>query len=304
LLRYVQIKLTKENEMKTFLIRYQVVLFFLLTLFIGYLPWWGLGTIGFFAGGMTLAGLIIVAIASGRKGLGEVLRRYSKWRVNWRWYALAMGVPALVSAAAVGINVLLGGQMPGFGLFRTTPTLLLYFILALFFPWNGPVGEELFGLRGYAQPQLQKTMRPLFAALIVGTFFGAWHFPEFFRPGSSQHAIGFALYPVFILVEIAHSSFQAWIYNRSGGSSLVGGTLVHASYNFWSSVILIPAFSSTAELANLSSSMDRQLIVIWFAIMIITGAIVIVATKGRLGLKPQAVPDGRQPGIVEPLAAA
>lgn len=289
--------------MKAFLIRYQVVLFFLLTLFIGYLPWWGFGTIGFFPGGMTLAGLIIVGLASGGKGLKEVLRRYLKWRVNWRWYALAMSVPVLVSAAAVGINLLLGGQMPTFGLFRSTPALLLYFILALFFPWNGPVGEEFFGLRGYAQPQLQKMIRPVFAALIVGTFFGAWHFPEFFRSGSSQYAIGFALFPVFILTEIAHSSFQAWIFNRSGGSSLVGGTLVHASYNFWSSVILIPAFSSTAELANLSSSMDRQLLVIWMVVMILTGVMVIILSKGRLGLRPEGVPAGSQPGVAEPLAA-
>jgi len=274
------------NRMKTFIRRYQIGLFFLLTLFIGYYPWWGFGIMGFFPGGMSFAGVIIVALTGGWKELKEVLLRWLKWRVNWHWYAAALLVPALVSFIAVGVHIILGGKMPSFGLFRTTPVLLLFFILALFDPSNGPVGEELFGLRGYAQPELQKKMRPVFAALIVGAFFGAWHFPEFFRSGSSQYAIGFALYPVFILTEIAHSAFQAWIYNRSGGSSLVGGTLVHASFNFWSSVILIPAFSSTAELANLSSIMDRQLVVVWMVIMILTGSAFVIATKGQLGMKP------------------
>ncbi len=288
--------------MKTFVQRYQIVLFFLLTLLIGYYPWWGFGIIGFFPGGMTLAGLVIVAIAGGRKGLMEILRRWLKWRVNWRWYAAALFVPALISSAAVGANLLLGGRIPSLGLFHTTPNLLLFFILALFDPSNGPVGEELFGLRGYAQPQLQKTMRPVFAALIVGTFFGAWHFPEFFRPGSTQYAIGFALYPVFILTEIAHSSFQAWVYNRSGGSSFVGGTLVHASYNFWASVILIPIFNSAAELANMSSIMDRQLVIIWMTMMVFTGAGFIIATKGRLGA-PRGVEQSASIPTAEPLRA-
>lgn len=271
--------------MKTFIQRYQIVLFFLLTLLIGYYPWWGFGVIGFFPGGMTIAGLIVVALAGGRKGIWEVARRWLKWRVNWKWYALALLVPAMVSGLAVAVHLSLGGAMPAFSLFNIAPGLLLFFIVSLFNPMNGPVGEELFGLRGYAQPELQKRMRPLYAVIIVGAFFGAWHFPEFFRPGSSQYSIGFGLYPVFILAEIAHSSFQAWIFNRSGGSSFVGGTLVHASFNFWSAVILVPAFTSTESLANIAA-FDKQLVIILLVMMIVLGALVIAATKGRLGVKP------------------
>src|SRR5512135_3145389 len=104
--------------MKTFVQRYQIVLFFLLTLLIGYYPWWGFGVIGFFPGGMTIAGLIVVALAGGRKGIWEVARRWLKWRVNWKWYALALLVPAMVSGLAVAVHLSLGGAMPAFSLFN------------------------------------------------------------------------------------------------------------------------------------------------------------------------------------------
>jgi hypothetical protein len=70
---------------------------------------------------------------------------------------------------------------------------------------------------------------------------------------------------------------------------------VHASYNFWASAILIPAFSSKAELANLSTVMDRQLIVVWMVIMILAGFGLVIATQGQLGEKRDAAVRSRLP---------
>ncbi|WP_190258876.1 CPBP family intramembrane glutamic endopeptidase [Pelotomaculum schinkii] len=56
-------------------------------------------------------------------------------------------------------------------------TIPVSFIWAMFF--NGSLGEEA-GWRGFALPRLQQRFSPLVASLILGFFWGAFHWIFFF----------------------------------------------------------------------------------------------------------------------------
>src|SRR5438094_6237456 len=95
----------------------------------------------FLGTGPLLASLIVTAIASGRAGLKELGARMIRWRVGWRWYAAALGIPLGVAVVTTALSVVLGAptnplaQLPPFDLF-------FVFALRLINPLDGPMGEE------------------------------------------------------------------------------------------------------------------------------------------------------------------
>jgi hypothetical protein len=81
---------------------------------LGALPW---GTC--FNAGAFIAALIVAYVSDGLAGLKQIGVRLIRWRVNWIWYILALGVPLLVNAATTGLTVATGapalkaGSTPG-----------------------------------------------------------------------------------------------------------------------------------------------------------------------------------------------
>ena len=85
--------------------RHPLVAFFVLT----YALTWGVLPLGIFgATGPLLAALIMIAITEGRAGLRALGSQMSRWRVGWRWYAVAIGLPLAVFRFIVALNVALG----------------------------------------------------------------------------------------------------------------------------------------------------------------------------------------------------
>src|ERR687889_494053 len=80
------------------------------------LSWWPLA---FYAAGLSpspiisfgpfLAALVVLAATQGKTGVVGLLRRIVRWRVGFRWYAVALGFPVVISGAAAALNVLLFG---------------------------------------------------------------------------------------------------------------------------------------------------------------------------------------------------
>jgi hypothetical protein len=82
--------------MKSQLKRHEIPIFFVLTLLIGWFPWYtGRGSIIIVA--PTLAGLIVAALAGGKDGILAVLRRMVRWRAPGRWYVVILLFPVLTS---------------------------------------------------------------------------------------------------------------------------------------------------------------------------------------------------------------
>lgn len=84
--------------------------------------------------GPALAAIVVVAIVGGKAGLKDLLGRVLRWRVGIGWYALALGLPAVLALAAVGLHLLLGAPA-GVRLGRLSGLEPILFVLV--------VGEEL-----------------------------------------------------------------------------------------------------------------------------------------------------------------
>ena len=58
----------------------------------------------------TFAALVVTAITDGKAGVKDLLRRVVLWRVGFRWYVVAIGLPILLGLIAMSLNSLLTGE--------------------------------------------------------------------------------------------------------------------------------------------------------------------------------------------------
>lgn len=217
------------EKLKVFVEKYQIYLFFFFSILIGYWPWILLGKAQWFIYGMPMTGLAITAITKGKEGIIKQLRAAINIRAEKKYYLGILLVLTTINFLTLLFAYILYSDVPSLLMIRTQPHLLSVFLLVVLL--GGPILEEIFGLRGYALPYLLKTKSPLLSSIIVGTFFGAWHLIEFFRPGSSQFAIGLQFYPLFILTEIGLSVMMTWFYIKSGKNLFLGGIFFHWMMN-------------------------------------------------------------------------
>jgi membrane protease YdiL (CAAX protease family) len=173
-----------------------------------------------------LTAFIASSAFSGRRGIRSLLQPITNWRVSWIWYAFAVLFwPALTLAGNL-LAVLLNIPVPEAPKLPDAPIFLVIpvsFAWAFFF--NGTIGEEG-GWRGFALPRLQSRFSPLVASIILGFFWGAFHWSGFFigyrgNPGSFWIRLG----------DIALAIIFTWLYNRLKGKSLLPLLLLHASMN-------------------------------------------------------------------------
>ena len=100
---------TPTNGFRAFVRRRELVIFFVLS----YLIAWSTLPFGsFLAFAPIVSAIVVVAIAEGLPGLARLGRRVIRWRVNWIWYAAAIGLPLLVHAVAIGLNMAAGAPAP------------------------------------------------------------------------------------------------------------------------------------------------------------------------------------------------
>ena len=260
-------------------IRKQSLLFFIvLTLLISWLPWLSGGQ-GFFVFGPSIAGVITIALVSGKEGLRELIQRALKWKVGWKWWFVALFLPALLTLIALGINLMMGATLPPFSFIKTEWYWLpIFFLITII---GGPLGEE-FGWRGFMLPHLQRKMTPWQASLLIGLAWGLWHLPQFFNPEAVHYELGLARLPLYVLAEMGLATLMTWVYNKTKGSLLLGGLIYHNADNFWGVVLLTSATMSSA-FAGQSTGVDLQF---WTISVIVTtlGALLIcLITRGRLG---------------------
>ena len=198
------------NGFRGFVRRYELVIFFALTYLIAWatLP---VGTFGAYA--PIVSAVVVVLIAEGLPGLARIGRRLIQWRVNWIWYAAAIGLPLLVHAVAIGLNMAAGAPGPSGAQFQPWYAVLLLFGLRMVNFTDGPLGEEP-AWRGFAQPRLQSKWSPLASAALLGVLITGWHMPLVFMP---QFDLGLPDIASTVVVTF----WYAWLFNRTGGSVLL-----------------------------------------------------------------------------------
>lgn len=166
----------------------------------------------------------------GKDEMATLFKRFFIWRVNWKWYLIALFLlPALQFA-----SVLLTSWLVRVSVDYSHPMIrdvvpLDAPLLVLVVPWMLfeilTNGEEM-GWRGYVLPRLQAKYNALTSSPIVGVIWGAWHLPKFLGAGMS----GEKSFVWFVVAHLALAILYTWLYNSTRGSLLLV-TLFHASGN-------------------------------------------------------------------------
>lgn len=217
--------------------------------------------------GPIFSAFLITALVDGRSGLRRWVGRLWRWRVNWRWYALALaGVPAVL---ILGGAVFSGGvvQAPSIAALTVlVPGLMLQMITT-------GLAEEP-GWRDFALPRLQGRMKPVAASFVLGPLWALWHMPLFLTEWGGYPDAGWAHVAYFIGFCIAFNVVMSWVFNRTN-QSLPISMLLHVGVNNTSS-ILFPDMFPTMTLETHSLML--------LVVSAIAAIAISVATRGRLGL--------------------
>jgi membrane protease YdiL (CAAX protease family) len=169
----------------------------------------------------SMAALWLTARREGSAGVRALVEPVLRWRVEARWYLLAVGyIPAIKLTAAL-IHRLAAGAWPPFG---REPLYLIPLAIAVSTPFQA--GEEI-GWRGYALPRLAARLGLARASVLLGVVWAAWHLPQFFIAQADTYRQSFVAY---LLQVTALSVAMAWLYARTGGSLLLV-MLMHAAVN-------------------------------------------------------------------------
>ena len=187
-------------------------------------PYWPVPMNSF---GPILAAPLVLWLTAGTAELRRWGRRILRFRAPWRIYAAAAVPPAIIPLVSVLIagQFLAPAQSPDWA---GLPELLLIMpLIALVF---GPVGEEP-AFRGHAMHELQQTMSPLAASLLVGLGVLVWHAPVFL--------LGTIELPIAVAI-VAVSVVYGWLYQASGSiwppvvlhtvQNTIGGEFLHGVF--------------------------------------------------------------------------
>jgi membrane protease YdiL (CAAX protease family) len=177
----------------------------------------------------------MTGLVDGRAGFHVVRSRLLKWRVDVRWYVVALlTAPLVVTAVLLPLSLSSAGFLPA--VFASDDKVSLLAIGLAAGLMTG-LCEEL-GWTGFVIPRLRLRYGILTTGLIVGLLWGAWHFP-LFSGGDVSGALPFALFlPVQLFTFLpAYRVLMVWVYNRTG--SLLVAMLMHVSLTA-STLILQP----------------------------------------------------------------
>jgi uncharacterized protein len=213
--------------------RHPLITFFVLAYALSWWEW-PLHAVGLFPGpilpyGPMIAAFIILALTKGKAGVKALLRSMVQWRAGLNWYAVALGLPAVLYLAAVCLNVLLGAPIP-----TSAQLSVPWYMLVLAFPLTileGGALEEP-GWRGYALPRLLAHRSALAASLILGAVHAGWHLPLYVATPANL---------AYIPLVIGWSVLFTWLFNGTNGSVLLA-ILFHGSLNTLAG-LLQPMFS-------------------------------------------------------------
>ena len=201
-----------------------------------------------FSFGPSIAGVIVIALTSGKQGLKDLGRRLIKVQVSGKWVAFVFLFPIALSVLAVVIGTLLGGlSFPTYD-FLVPLALAVPFLLFLIICTG--LAEEL-GWRGFALPHLQKTHTAEKSSWILGIAWGLWHLPAVVMlPLMAQQAtIPQAMLSILGLTIgiVGYTIVLTWFYNNT--QSLFWIIILHGYANAWQSYVVLSSGNFMIQVA-------------------------------------------------------
>jgi membrane protease YdiL (CAAX protease family) len=202
---------------------------------------WAINSLVF---GPAIAAFITIAIFEGRSGIMQLLKKTFNPHVKLQYILLALAIPV-----AMGIvSLLVGLATSGFSLDNYESILDWRYILpfALYMIVFTGLSEEV-GWRGFLQDNLNTKYNVYKSSVIVGLFWGVWHFPYQIRSFINEPAV-----LVFSLVGllagiVGWSIVVGWLYKKSdslpvifllhGWSNVITSYFITSSNNYVASVV-------------------------------------------------------------------
>jgi uncharacterized protein len=176
--------------------------------------------------GPSVAGIVLTDLLYGRAGLREFGSRLLRWRVDARWYAVALlTAPLVFTAVLLTLSLISSGFLPGI---LTSDDKASVLLMGIFAGLMAGIFEEL-GWTGFAVPTLRMRYGVLGTGLIVGLTWAVWHLlVTFWASGtiSGEFALASYLLDPFLFL-VAFRVLMVWVYDRSG--SLLVAILMHTS---------------------------------------------------------------------------
>lgn len=175
--------------------------------------------------GPSISGMLLTYLCDGRQGLRHLKTRLLKWNVKGRWYAVALlTAPVLILAILLALSLVKSTFFPTIFSSGEKASLLLFGILG---GLMAGICEEL-GWTGFAIPKLRLRYGIVATGLIVGFFWGLWHF-LLFLPGDPSGDVPSILYFIVILFTHlpAYRILMVWLYDRT--NSVFVTILMHTS---------------------------------------------------------------------------
>jgi len=226
--------------------------------------------------GPSIAGLLLTALVSGREGLREVLSRLLKWRMDARWYAVALlTAPLVFTIVHFALSLVWPVFLPNVVTTRNTASSLLFAIVGALVVG---IFEEL-GWTGFATPRLRARYSALATALIVGVPWGAWHLltNDLWIAKTYSGGLPLAFFVmlnglILVVGELpAYRVLMVWVYDRTG--SLPIAMLMHASLSACT-FILSPSMVTGLPLVAYGFTLAAA----WWIVV----AVVAAATRGQV----------------------
>jgi membrane protease YdiL (CAAX protease family) len=237
---------------------------------------WGLAAIGvgrvpFLVGGLGPMVAAAAVITLTGRSLRDWIRPVWRWRVPARWWAYALGLPALLYAIISLVLQVTGSPVDWSLALGRLPAYAGTFIFVLFV--GGGLEEP--GWRGFGLPLLQQQLSPLKATLLLGLVWGVWHVP---------------LYgPAGFVVPMVLAFFYTVLWNRTRSVGLC--ILLHASFT--------PAQDQLILMTRDKVYTDVLDAPDWAILGVYTVAVLllIALTRGRLGEPATPVASASQPPV-------
>jgi len=216
-------------------------------------------------------------------------RQIVRWRVGWRWWAVALGLPV---AAAVVITLGVLAVRGPVDLGQALPSPLLFVGIFLFaMVLSGGLNEEP-GWRGFAQARLNERYGALRASLLIGVVWAGWHLPYFFAPVTPHSSFALVNQLGWFGGILTLSVLLAWVYHNTG--SVLLAMVLHAMAN--TADVVIPLVPDEIFVDGVVDERAVGTVVVIHLAVYVLIVLVVVAYYGREKLSRGEVPGSRYVG--------
>lgn len=225
---------------------------------------------------LTGAAFVTTALAEGRAGIRGLRRRVFHFRVRPTWYALAM---LLLPGVALISTIPFAGIAPIVKLIGSPDLVLGVVILGALVAFLLVNWWEEVGWTGFVLDRLQRQIGPIGASVVTTWLQALIHVPLVFVAGGVTDGrvpmgqIPFYLVALFVL-PIPVRLMLTWLYNTSGRSLPIVG-MTHAGLGVATGTAFIPV---------IAPGVAPVVVYAGFAVL---AAIILIATRGRLGYEAQ-----------------